>query len=56
MHQKPDFFIADKKNSINHENIKSLSNSIHKIIFELSNITKEISFLIIPEENILEYN
>jgi len=56
MHQKPDFFIADKNNTIKHDNIKSLSNSIHKIIFELSNITKEISFLIIPEENILEYN
>ncbi len=56
MHQKPDFFIADKTNSIDNKNIKNLSDSIHKIIYELSNITKEISFLIIPSDSILEYN
>ncbi len=56
MQQSPEYFIANSQNSIKNENLKSFADSIHKITYELSNITKEISFIIIPENSIMQYN
>jgi len=56
MHQKPDFFLTNNENIIQNQNLKNFSDLSHRITYELSNITKEISFIIIPEDNILEYN
>ncbi len=58
MQQKPDFFITNSDDSIKNTstNLKDFADSIHKITYELSNITKEISFIIIPENSIMQYN
>jgi len=48
--------IIPQNSSSNKKDIKTLEDFIHNIVYELSKNTKEISFLIIPEDSIREYS
>jgi hypothetical protein len=56
MQQRPEHFIVNSTDSIQNKKLKNFADYIHKITHELSNITKEISFIIIPEDSIMQYN
>gem|GEM_PF-1141592 len=55
MELTPEHIIPQNNNS-NKKDIKTLEDFIHNIVYELSKNTKEISFLIIPEDSIREYS
>jgi esterase/lipase len=55
MQQNSEYFIVNSTNSTKKQ-LKNFADSIHNITYELSNITKEISFIIIPEDSIMQYN
>ncbi|MDD3302885.1 MAG: hypothetical protein PHN31_04965 [Candidatus Gracilibacteria bacterium] len=55
MQQTPDYFLQEKTKT-DGINTKNLNDFVHKLIYELSKNTNEISFLIIEEESMLEYN
>jgi len=55
MQQTPDYFLQEKTKT-DWINTKNLNDFVHKLIYELSKNTNEISFLIIEEESMLEYN
>ena len=52
----PNHFLKWDNVELKDKNIKTIEDYIHKITHELSNNTKEISFLILPEKNILIYS
>lgn len=56
MKARPDYFIAPvNQNLFNYDWNASLENKIHSIVYNLANATKEIAFLVIPEEGISRY-
>ncbi|MCT4617667.1 MAG: DeoR family transcriptional regulator [Candidatus Gracilibacteria bacterium] len=56
MKARPDYFIAPvNQNLFNYDGNASLENKIHSIVYNLANATKEIAFLVIPEEGISRY-
>lgn len=56
MRETPDYFLKEKNKKISRSSNIELSEFIHKIVFELSRNTKEISFFIIPEDKVCEYS
>ena len=56
MEKTPSFLLKEDNIKLKDKNIKTLEDYIHKIVKELADITNEISFLIIPNKNILEYS
>lgn len=56
METSPDHFLQQENIDFWEEKIEKLSDFVHKISFELAKNTGEISFFIIPEKNIVQYN
>ena len=56
MDKKPDYFLAPKNIHIWENNYESIFNLIHRITYDLSKNTGEISFVILEEWGILEYS
>ena len=56
MDQTPDYFLESWTLNIKNNNIKTFEDFIHNITYELSKKTKEISFFISKEDNILKYS
>ncbi len=56
MDQTPDYFLESWSLNIKNNNIKTFEDFIHNITYELSKKTKEISFFISKEDNILKYS
>jgi hypothetical protein len=50
MKQKPDYFIAPKELNSESSDIGGIESASHKIVYDLANTTKEISFLCLPEK------
>lgn len=56
MQSTPEHILWEKNHNIWQKDIKTLEDFIHNIVYELAKNTKEISFLIIPEDSIREYS
>jgi transcriptional regulator of heat shock response len=56
MSSTPNYLLKEKNIELWWNNIKKLSDFIHKITYELAKNTWEIAFFVIPEKNIIEYS
>lgn len=56
MEQKPDYFLAPTQLKSAWESLVWVESTLHKITFDLSNTTWEISFVALEEEQILRYS
>ncbi len=56
MNQTPNYFLESENIHSKSENIKQLSDFVHKVTLTLSRNTWEIAFFTIPERNIMQHN
>jgi len=56
MSSTPNYLLNEKNIEVWTNNIKKLSDFVHKITYELAKNTWEIAFFVIPEKNIIEYS
>jgi len=56
MEQTPEHLLWEVSVSSGKDDIKKLSDFIHKLVFELAKNTEEIAFFVIPERHVCEYS
>ena len=56
MEQTPEHLLWEVSVSSGKDDIKKLSDFIHKLVFELAKNTQEIAFFVIPERHVCEYS
>lgn len=56
MNSTPDYILTENNLNLKQKDIKTLEDFIHNIVYELASNTKEISFLVIPDNWIREYS
>ncbi len=56
MEQTPEHLLGEVSVNSGKDDIKKLSDFIHKLVFELAKNTEEIAFFVIPERHVCEYS
>ena len=56
MAQTPEHLLSEESLSLGKDDMKRLSDFVHKMVFELAKNTQEIAFFIVPDRHISEYS